>query len=1057
MLSKKLTFSLTSLIALLAFGLIYAVPSAIGAEWWQYRPEASLSVNDVSSAPGNQVEAYQAGSVSDSNVFTVGTAKNFVFYIKVTRGEAIVNTRGAGGTLAEAETAGVVDDELWIGDLRFTLLDNDGIVISKSDTAAATTNVHEYIGLLATSTDTKIEAITAGDRKNFKVTIAGGAFASSTLGNAAAVLVHLADNAFRNVESTAVAASLVDAKARQTGLSKKAPGDNLPIMLVAAESNDTDNAAIGLSLAPEVVSIVQIVPTASLAESRFQAAAVSGPFQVRITLTEEGLDFAKDGKSDYIDVQNGTLTSIVPGVPFATPAPDRNEGGYAESGDDAVPSVSGRDKMYHPYLVTIEPNLVASTTAHENQARSVEIRVKAFDDLYIPANGWVPPTNYALAVNRSLLSVPINPAAIQTSIFKPADDAKTGNEVFLPGAMIVEPGEYLVIARGADAGESGVVASPAKDEDKKTAAQMMYTTAYGVEFLYPGDNLEIFFRNGGQIALLHTDNPGNEATNADNNYAAASASFTAGDLVISEIMWGTDQHLAGKDDRPQDSQWIELLNTTDATIHIDEKEWKLAFYSSAGAAPSDAIDVVGNANPYWQVKGSSGATQGSRVVNITSKGNALPVGVAPPSGETIVSTTTESYPGGSLASMYRAIPADKKSAMDGTLESSWIASPPEGTVNLSGLRYGTPGGDNPAYVAPATPPPPVVVPPPKTPAAAAGDLMITEVMVASNEGRLPQWIEIKNDSLAAVSLTGWSISIDNDPMDADVVAPSVNLKLGDVVIGAGQVALVVSKTGRNSGVDTAGAARAKGDANAGSLDADRIIDVQKDVSTVAQYMLISETAFRISLIPPLPSGVVDRGDVVGNLGMNWDLPMAEGNRSSLIRREMGATAEIMGTDAAGWVSADDTSLVGAYAQTYYGDKDDMGTPGYDAGGALPVELSKFGAKRDPLTGQVTIAWETQSELNNAGFFIKRSQQKNGEFTVVNPTMIPGAGTVSEKQSYTYTDTTAKPNIVYYYQIEDVSLDGNRQTLTRAHRLKGHIGAAGKATTTWGELKTSREQ
>ena len=50
-------------------------------------------------------------------------------------------------------------------------------------------------------------------------------------------------------------------------------------------------------------------------------------------------------------------------------------------------------------------------------------------------------------------------------------------------------------------------------------------------------------------------------------------------------------------------------------------------------------------------------------------------------------------------------------------------------------------------------------------------------------------------------------------------------------------------------------------------------------------------------------------------------------------------------------------------------------------------------------------------------------------------------------------TTAQPNVVYYYQIEDVSLDGNRQTLTNGIRLKGHIGAAGKLTTTWGDLKT----
>ena len=71
-------------------------------------------------------------------------------------------------------------------------------------------------------------------------------------------------------------------------------------------------------------------------------------------------------------------------------------------------------------------------------------------------------------------------------------------------------------------------------------------------------------------------------------------------------------------------------------------------------------------------------------------------------------------------------------------------------------------------------------------------------------------------------------------------------------------------------------------------------------------------------------------------------------------------------------------------------------------------------------------------------------------------MVPGAGTTVRSSSIPITDTTAQPNVVYYYQIEDVSLDGNRQTLTRGIRLKGHVGAAGKLTSTWGELKTSNE-
>ena len=338
---------------------------------------------------------------------------------------------------------------------------------------------------------------------------------------------------------------------------------------------------------------------------------------------------------------------------------------------------------------------------------------------------------------------------------------------------------------------------------------------------------------------------------------------------------------------------------------------------------------------------------------------------------------------------------------------------------------------------------------PSAAVATAGDLMITEIMVASDDGRLPQWIEIANVSGAAVSISGWSLAVDNDSDDADVVGAAIDLDLGDVEIGADQVALVVSKESpRNSGV---------GDGD-GDLRADRIIDVQSQASpTNARYSLISEMGFTLSLMPPQTGAVRTYGDVVGNLGGGWELPASEGGRSSLIRREMDdAAMATMGTDAAGWVLASDTMLVGAYRTTYYGSDEDEGTPGFDAGGALPVELSAFNAGRDRVTGAVVITWSTQSELNNAGFFIKRSQQQNGKFVVVNPTMIAGAGTTAEKQSYTYTDATADPNIVYFYQIEDVSLDGNRQTLTRAHRLKGHIGAAGKAIRTWGELKSSRE-
>lgn len=119
------------------------------------------------------------------------------------------------------------------------------------------------------------------------------------------------------------------------------------------------------------------------------------------------------------------------------------------------------------------------------------------------------------------------------------------------------------------------------------------------------------------------------------------------------------------------------------------------------------------------------------------------------------------------------------------------------------------------------------------------------------------------------------------------------------------------------------------------------------------------------------------------------------------------------------------------------------------GEPLPVNLSHFRAERTD--AGVVLKWTTESEVDNAGFYIYRSPTKDGEFKVVNPTMIQGAGTTGERNDYTWTDTTAKPNTVYYYQIEDVSHAGVREQLATV-RLKGLISASGKLTTRWADLK-----
>ena len=345
-------------------------------------------------------------------------------------------------------------------------------------------------------------------------------------------------------------------------------------------------------------------------------------------------------------------------------------------------------------------------------------------------------------------------------------------------------------------------------------------------------------------------------------------------------------------------------------------------------------------------------------------------------------------------------------------------------------------------------------------------------------GTLPQWIEIANGSQTEqVDLSGWTLTIENAETDTNIAAAiTLTIPKGTTLHRRGQheapaTLLVVTEHGRNN-IDSG----AKGRRQILNLWAENRSELMGAGVTkpraAVRYPLLSQVAFRITLAPP-PTQVAathtPAGDTVGNLGADgaamWTLPTnEEGGRSSIIRRHVqvarGPAAPEDGRMATNWVLASKTGfaqITHIRASSYYGSANDIGTPGFRAGGALPVELSHFRPVRDKATRQVVITWATQSELNNAGFFIKRSQQRDGQFQVVNPTMIPGAGTTSEKQFYTYTDTTAQPNVVYYYQIEDVSLDGNRQTLTRGIRLKGHIGAAGKATTLWGELKVSNEE
>ena len=324
-----------------------------------------------------------------------------------------------------------------------------------------------------------------------------------------------------------------------------------------------------------------------------------------------------------------------------------------------------------------------------------------------------------------------------------------------------------------------------------------------------------------------------------------------------------------------------------------------------------------------------------------------------------------------------------------------------------------------------------------------GQISISEVMFTNKIGNrtVPQWIELYNNSRTeAVNLNGWKITYEYREGRQN---KSDEKELQNLVILPKQTVVIVSETLESK--------QNIPDRRVYDLFAFRFGDFQ--IPSKGQSFLASDGFFvRLSTLNGAET------DIVGNLDGDsdtqdtplWELPTGtseNGSRISMLRRYHHQTRyPLAGTEISSWRSATDAKLG---KSTYYGDQTDIGNPGYTLGGVLPVSLSSFQAEQT--AEGVVIKWTTESEVDNAGFYIYRSETKDGNFKVVNSQMIQGAGTTGERNAYTWTDTTAKPNTVYYYHIEDVSHAGVREQLATV-RLRGLVSASGKLTTRWADFK-----
>jgi hypothetical protein len=90
--------------------------------------------------------------------------------------------------------------------------------------------------------------------------------------------------------------------------------------------------------------------------------------------------------------------------------------------------------------------------------------------------------------------------------------------------------------------------------------------------------------------------------------------------------------------------------------------------------------------------------------------------------------------------------------------------------------------------------------------------------------------------------------------------------------------------------------------------------------------------------------------------------------------------------------------------------------------ATLINLASFTAT--PKFSKVIIQWSTESEIENAGFNLYRSESENGEYTKINSTLIAAEGNSIQGASYQFIDYGLRNGKTYYYKLEDIDLNGS---------------------------------
>jgi hypothetical protein len=91
----------------------------------------------------------------------------------------------------------------------------------------------------------------------------------------------------------------------------------------------------------------------------------------------------------------------------------------------------------------------------------------------------------------------------------------------------------------------------------------------------------------------------------------------------------------------------------------------------------------------------------------------------------------------------------------------------------------------------------------------------------------------------------------------------------------------------------------------------------------------------------------------------------------------------------------------------------------DPTGVIPVEMGSFNGSSDGPSAAI-LEWSTLSESNNSGFYVE--QKVDGSFQTVS-SLIEGAGTTTEQQSYRYRVEDLEQGTTHTFRLRQVDVDG----------------------------------